>query len=359
MCISRVQWLTLIPNFKLLLALSFLAEACVKYIIQVRAMQPRVAICLIGGARHFELTASSLKRHVLSAYLASHAFIIASLDGDAKKLALLAAHPAVVSVSVRRQVLINESRFPTHVLAVPSVQGQLHQFLKVEQCAAAITSFEHDHRFKYTWVLWTRLDTYWTAPPPPLDLLDPMAYVVPRGSTWGGLNDRFGMARRDIALGALKRLSSLHQLAQANLSHLNGEKALQHQLWLQGIAATPSPLPFCVLSFRRKLFNGYVFAPLHSEGAADGVSCRPCHPMPMDGRCNPWRGYEPGWQHIFLEGASAEEKSTLKYASQLSGELCEEEWERWRKKAHVWDCVSAHDICGAMSACTNGICKML
>ncbi|GJP33270.1 hypothetical protein CLOM_g17819 [Closterium sp. NIES-68] len=351
-------------------------------------------MCLIGGARHFELTAASLKRHVLSAYPGAHAFLIASLDGDAKKLALLAAHPSVVSVSVSRQARINETHFPTHVLAVPSVQ--LHQFFKIEQCAAAITSFERKHGFKYVWILWTRLDTYWTAPPPPLHSLNPTAYVVPCGSPWGGLNDRFGMACRDIALGALKRLSSLQQLAQANLSRLNGEKALQHQLRLQGITATPSPLPFCVLSFRRKLFNGYVFAPLRSASAAVGVSCRPCHPMPApvrasrkeqatgnrtmghicrdgcaakcmtgnpirtsDGRCNPWRGYEPGWQQIFLKGASDEERDTLEYASQLIRKRCEEEWERWRKTALVWDCPSARDICGAASACTKGICKML
>lgn len=50
---------------------------------------PRVAICLVGGARSFELTGLSIKQNVLDVYNASDIFLHVPLDGDAHKLTLL------------------------------------------------------------------------------------------------------------------------------------------------------------------------------------------------------------------------------------------------------------------------------
>ena len=84
-------------------------------------------------------------------------------------------------------------------------QGQLHQFMKIEHCIEPITSYERNHSFSYSWILWTRLDSFWSAYPPPIRELDPAAYIVPSGQGGGGVNDRCGIGPRHLALPALRR----------------------------------------------------------------------------------------------------------------------------------------------------------
>lgn len=55
------------------------------------ANRSRIAICLVGGSRRFELTGPSLVRHLLGEYREADVFLHSPLDGDAYKLSLLKA----------------------------------------------------------------------------------------------------------------------------------------------------------------------------------------------------------------------------------------------------------------------------
>ncbi|CAI7831035.1 unnamed protein product [Closterium sp. NIES-54] len=290
---------------------------------------PRVAICLVGGAREFHLTAPTLQRHLLPAYPSAHVFLLAPLDHSAHRLSLLAwphlgaarlgelggsgggaggagegvgegdgrwggdfPGYSLVQVSVLPDVPVNETKITDRLLEVvegseaQTRQGLMQQFKAVELCVTAITRYEKTHAIRYDWILRTRVDGYWMGPPPPLAVLDPISYTIPGGSDWGGLNDRLGMGGRKASWKALRRLSVLRPLVErGGYSELNAERVYLAQMAFLQVQVARYDFPFCILSRKKGLPAFPVAAALSSTSAAlNGAKCRPCRPTVVGGQ---------------------------------------------------------------------------
>ena len=123
------------------------------------------------------------------------------------------------------------------------------------------------------------------------------------------------------------------------------------QLILQRIPFRLEPLPFCILSFRRKKSKAYLFARLRTPEAVGGISCRPC-PLknnPNSPFCIPYAVYEKGWQEEFLSGADEEEKRVMTDAQRLDRRKCEEDWRAFERESVaggvLWNCPPAYKMC--------------
>ncbi|GJP53911.1 hypothetical protein CLOM_g13034 [Closterium sp. NIES-68] len=196
------------------------------------ANPPLTAVCLVGGARDFEASGPSILHHLLPAYRPLHLFLLAPLDDKTSKLwALLHAAAdvdggdwssggsgagggggagaggvkglTIGGVRIVPNTDVTETRM-SHALLTKSgsphgVQGLLQYFRLVEGCVDLIAAHEQAHSVTFHWVLRSRVDAFWTAPPPPLWTLDPGSYSVPYGWGWGGVNDRFGIGGREVS----------------------------------------------------------------------------------------------------------------------------------------------------------------
>ncbi|CAI5457687.1 unnamed protein product [Closterium sp. Yama58-4] len=282
------------------------------------------------------------------------------------------------------------------------LQGLLQYFRLVEGCWDTIQSFEATSAappLRYNWIVRARLDSLWTAPAPiqpPPPILPPsvppiatttaaapaaaataaaaaaaaailngsgvgggLAYMIPYGSDWWGLNDRFGMGGRQASAVAMKRLSALALLARSKMRGLNSERAFKAQLSFGGITVQRANLSFCVLSQRtyRDGCAPTVYS-LNSSVPLNGAKCRPCSrpcatgeqarallsrvapsapnwPGPAAGEgevgvCDAARGWEEGWEGEFdavMGGEMAEGRRKVMREAMGSIEECVKAWE--------------------------------
>ncbi|CAI5467634.1 unnamed protein product [Closterium sp. Yama58-4] len=110
------------------------------------------------------------------------------------------------------------------------------------------------------------------------------AYVVPYGSNWGGVNDRFGFGRREDSVVALSRLAMLDEVNRYRQRigvkrQMNSEITFKLQLNSRDIAVQPASLPFCVLS--RRAFPdacSSITVSINASVPLNGAKCQPCHP---------------------------------------------------------------------------------
>jgi hypothetical protein len=81
--------------------------------------EPRVALCLVGGARDFEVTGPSIRRHLLRGLPPrTDIFINAPLDADSYKLSLLRDPP-------RRRRLVHLRIFEPQPIAESAAHAEL------------------------------------------------------------------------------------------------------------------------------------------------------------------------------------------------------------------------------------------
>ncbi|KAL3693113.1 hypothetical protein R1sor_006764 [Riccia sorocarpa] len=336
----------------------------------------RVAICLVGGARAFELTGPSIKHHLLGPYEGADVFVHAPIDGDAHKLSLLDGAPRLAAIRLFEPTRINQTRMATELLTARGsphgIQGLLQYFRLVEGCLNMIEEYEALNSFQYKWVIRTRVDGYWNAPMPPVDSFDKAYYYVPYGSEFGGFNDRLGIGSRETSTVALARLSLLSKIHELGYRELHSESAFASQFEVRNVEVKKRTFPFCVLSARKYSWPprkwGVPVLSIGSKGPLNGAKCRPCTPKLVGKRaeevvnaserlsgwigptedpklCNAAGKWENGWENIFDKIAGEEAANARQKISSRTFSQCIQEIEEFRQKWKVWDAPSAEVLC--------------
>lgn len=337
----------------------------------------RIAVCLVGGARMFEITGRTLRKHLLDVYNNTDVFLHSPLDKDSHKFShlrggnLRAAKIFVPSV-------LPESRITNELITAwgspHGMQGLLQYFNLVEGCYGMVKQYEVKHKFKYDWIIRTRVDGFWSSRLPEIGQLDPNYYYVAAGNDFHGLNDRFGMGSPHTSRAANMRLSLLPQMHKAGYRGLNSESAYKAQFQISGVAWKRIQIPFCIMTLRNEMYPpppyGLLMLSMASEGPMSGTYCRPCDKEAnatfsatiVDGCmrdwdwpgvaarevtvCDPRKPWSTEWRKIAAESYSidvpGEEIPSLSSRSVLQ---CIAEMQDFQRQWDVWESPPIEQIC--------------
>ncbi|BBN06264.1 hypothetical protein MPTK1_3g19660 [Marchantia polymorpha subsp. ruderalis] len=345
-----------------------------------KTTSPRVAICLVGGARAFELTGLTIKKYVLDVYDHPDIFLHVPFDENSHKLTVLQNSSHLVMARIFVPQHIPENRLQQEVLTGSNspngIQGLLQYFSLVEGCLDMISEHETKHKFKYDWIIRTRVDGYWTGPLPPVTTWDPKHYHVPYGSSFGGLNDRFGVGTRNTSWTALSRLSLIPQLHERGFRNLNSETSFRSQLTSSNVTVELGEFPFCILSARKYAWPptrwGVPVASIKSKGNLNGAKCRPCHPAAIGDRamdvlagidsgwgwigpvhrgdiqlCDSTQDDEVGWEDVFDEVSGMELALIRRKITNRTVKECIRDVKVFAKSWEVWIAPSAEILCAS------------
>ncbi|GAB2303636.1 hypothetical protein Dimus_037622, partial [Dionaea muscipula] len=76
----------------------------------------RIAVCLVGGARRFEVTGPSIVERILKEYPNSDLFLNSPVDRNSYKLSLLKRAPRIAAIRIFEPQPIQETRIHRRVL---------------------------------------------------------------------------------------------------------------------------------------------------------------------------------------------------------------------------------------------------
>lgn len=357
---------------------NFVEESAVRRMEKAKAELDlaRMAVCLVGGARRFELTGPSIVQKILKVYPNSDLFLNSPLDSNSFKFSILKISPRIGAVRIFKPQRIPETESEVRVLSAANspngIQGLLQYFNLVEGCLTMIKSYQDKNNFTYDWIVRTRVDGYWSAPLGPDKFLKGR-YVVPPGSSYGGLNDRFGVGDYKSSAVALGRLALIPQLNSSGFFQLNSERAFKAQLTTMKVPYTAKRLPFCIVTDRRYDFPptrfGVPVAAISSQGPLSGAKCRPCTPIctgesvgnvmsrldrgwswtnwangTLD-LCDAHAEWENGWEILFDKAAGKKLAAARKRVGGLEMEQCIADFEEMRRRAAFWEAPAPVEIC--------------
>ncbi|KAL2895489.1 Dipeptidyl peptidase family member 2 [Bienertia sinuspersici] len=315
----------------------------------------KMAVCLVGGARRFELTGPSIIERILTEFPNSDLFLNSPIDENSFKLSLLKFAPRIKWIRIFKPKSIPETDSQLHVLTAANSPNGIQE-----------------KGFTYDWIVRTRVDGYWSNPLD-TDSFIPGEYVVPPGSSFGGLNDRLGVGDYNTSVVALSRLSLIPTLEKLNYTELNSETAFKAQLASHNISYRALPQPFCIVTDRKYTFPpGHVGVPvagLSSRGPLNGVKCRPCKPICV-GPCveevmsglgkgwswTPWRNdtielcdahskWEVGWEKVFDKAVGKRLAQFRKRVKSLNFKQCVKDFMLIKRRAEKWDTLPLEEIC--------------
>ncbi|KAL2633933.1 hypothetical protein R1flu_005412 [Riccia fluitans] len=350
-------------------------------VIEDRNATPRVAICLVGGARAFELTGLSIKKYILDVYEHTDVFLHVPVDENTHKLTLLRDASKFAAARLFVPKHIPETRIQQEVLTGANspngIQGLLQYFSLVQGCLGMISWYEDKHGFKYDWIVRTRVDGYWKGPLLPLQSFSPHKYHIPFGSSFGGYNDRLGIGTRLTSWAALSRVSLIPRLHQLGYRNLNSENSFKAQLASENVTVELGEFPFCVLSSRKYAWPpdrwGVPVASIKSPGNLNGAKCRPCHAAARGAYamqllsvldhawgwmgpvhqgdvelCDSSKDEKPGLEQIFDEVSGPEFALARKKIKNRTRKECIQDIEEFGKMWELWDAPSAEELCSTV-----------
>nr|XP_043634749.1 uncharacterized protein LOC122605856 [Erigeron canadensis] len=336
----------------------------------------RIAVCLVGGARRFELTGPSIIEKVLEEYPNADLYLNSPLDLNSYKFSLLKSAPRIAEIRIFKPEKIPESDAAVRVLTASNspngIQGLLQYFNLVEGCLTMIKSYQQQNNFTYHWIIRTRVDGYWSTRLKH-DMFIPGHYVVPSGSSYGGLNDRFGIGDFNTSITALSRLSMIQELDTAKLHELNSESSFLSQLRIRNVSYVTKRVPFCVVSDRTYDFPpgkfGVPVAAMSSNGPLSGAKCRPCKSSfsskwaegVVNGLDRQWswtesrngtmqlcdghKEWEKGWQDVFDKAVGKKLVVERKRVEKLKFDECVKDFQVMKRRSAVWDVPSLEEVC--------------
>ncbi|KAI3762162.1 hypothetical protein L1987_52586 [Smallanthus sonchifolius] len=295
-----------------------------------------IAVCLVGGARRFELTGPSIVENVLKAYPNSDLFLNSPLDANSYKFSLLKSAPKIAGVRISTASHVPETDAAVRVLTPKNspngIQGLLQYFNLVEGCLTMIQSYQHQHNFTYNWIVRTRVDGYWSAQLSP-ELFIPKKYVVPSGSSYGGFNDRFGIGDYTTSVAALSRLSMIRELPSQR-SKPNSASVTSHVLpveWFHFASYPTGDTGLCAEAVMNWLVRGWNWA----GGGDGGIQL-----------CDAHGKWEDGWPEIFDEVVGRKLAAERKRVWELSESQCVADFEEMRRRTPVWEVALTMNVCG-------------